>query len=216
MSGPSGYPGRVSARVRVAETVDAGAIARVHAESWRLTYAGLVSARYLAGLDEDVLGRHWGERLRADDRDELVLVGEDPTGIPPDAPASDSRKGGRGRDRGEVVGFCVARPCGDEPDMAGFAGEIQMLYVRPPAQRRGVGAAMFEAARAALADSRLYWLVVWVVEANHAARAFYRRVGLRPDGARRDQRLAGEPVTVVRYAGPLNPLVDLAALLRRG
>jgi ribosomal protein S18 acetylase RimI-like enzyme len=188
------YAGRVSARVRAAEPVDAGAIARVHAESWRLTYAGLVSSRYLASLDEDVLGRHWAERLRADDRDELVLVGDD---------------------GGEVAGFCVARPSADEPDLAGFAGEIQMLYVRPPSQRRGVGAAMFEAASASLADSRLYWLVVWVVEANHAARAFYRRVGLRPDGARRDQRLAGEPVTVVRYAGPLNPVVDFAALLRR-
>jgi ribosomal protein S18 acetylase RimI-like enzyme len=194
MKGPPGYPGRVSARVRAAEPVDAGAIARVHAESWRLTYAGLVSSRYLAGLDEDVLGRHWAERLRGEDRDELVLVGED---------------------GGEVVGFCVARPSSDEPDLAGFAGEIQMLYVRPPAQRRGLGAAMFEAARAALADSRLYWLVVWVVEANHAARAFYRRVGLRPDGARRDQRLAGEPVTVVRYAGPLNPVIDFAALRTR-
>lgn len=194
MRGAPSYPDRVRVRVRAAEPGDAPAIARVHAESWRLTYAGLVSSRYLAGLDEDVLGRHWGERLGEDDRDELVLVGDD---------------------RGEVVGFCVARPSGDDPDLAGFAGEIQMLYVRPPSQRRGVGAAMFEAARAALADSRLYWLVVWVVEANHAARAFYRRVGLRPDGARRDQRLAGEPVTVVRYAGPLNPLVDLAALRRR-
>jgi len=54
-----------------------------------------------------------------------------------------------------------------------------------------------------------------VVEANHAARAFYRRLGLRPDGERRDDILAGEPVAVVRYAGPLNPAIDYDALTRR-
>ena len=59
----------------------------------------------------------------------------------------------------------------------------------------------------------LFWIVVWVVEVNHAARAFYRRVGLQPDGARRVDRLAGEPVPVVRYAGTLNR-VDLGGLLR--
>jgi ribosomal protein S18 acetylase RimI-like enzyme len=192
--GPLGYARSMARSVRGARAGDADAIARAHAESWRLTYAGLVSSRYLAGLDERALSRHWTERLRSDDRDESVLVG---------------------LDGGEVVGFSVARPCAEDPDLVGFAGEVQMLYVRPGAQRRGVGAALVGAAREELAESRLYWLVVWVVEANHAARAFYRRVGLGPDGARRDQRLAGEPVTVVRYAAPLNPVVDFSSLFRR-
>jgi ribosomal protein S18 acetylase RimI-like enzyme len=182
----------VGARVRRAGPGDGDGIGRVHAESWRLTYAGLVSPRYLAGLDEESLGAKWRDRLRVTTRDELVLVGE--LG-------------------GEVAGFCVARPCREMPDLLGFAGEIQMLYVHPASQRRRLGRALFEGARADLAERRLFWLVVWVVEANHAARAFYRRVGLRPDGARRDELLAGEPVPVVRYAGPLNPVIDYEALL---
>jgi len=193
MTGPVRYACAVGARVRQAGPADASAIARVHAESWRLTYAGLVSSRYLAGLEVETLSRHWSDRLRRGDREELVLVGEI---------------------GGGVVGFCVSRASGEEPDLAGFAGEIQMLYVHPSSQRRGVGAAMFDAAHDELADCGLYWLIVWVVEANHAARAFYRQVGLRPDGARRDERLAGEPVPVVRYAGPLNPAIDFDALTR--
>jgi ribosomal protein S18 acetylase RimI-like enzyme len=180
--------------VRRAGPADGARIGAVHAESWRLTYAGLVSARYLAGLDEDRLARRWRDRLRAPPRDELILAGELD---------------------GQVAGFCVARPCGEEPDLVGFAGEIQMLYVHPSAQRRRLGRALFERARTELAARQLYWLVVWVVEANHAARAFYGRVGLRPDGARRDEVLAGEPVTVVRYAGPLNPAIDYQALSRQ-
>jgi GNAT superfamily N-acetyltransferase len=186
---------RVGARVRRALPADGAAIGRVHSESWRVTYAGLVSARYLAGLDEDRLARGWRERLRAPAPAELVLVGELD---------------------GRVAGFALSRPCADGPDLIGFAGELQMLYVHPSAQRRRLGRALFEATRDALAGQRLFWLVVWVVEANHAARAFYRRVGLRADGARRDERLAGEPVAVVRYAGPLNPAIDYARLGRSG
>ena len=51
-------------------------IGRIHAESWRVTYAGLVSARYLAGLDEHTLGERWRSRLRAPRGDEEVLVAE--------------------------------------------------------------------------------------------------------------------------------------------
>jgi ribosomal protein S18 acetylase RimI-like enzyme len=188
------YAGRMVARVRRAGPRDAAAIGRVHAESWRVTYAGLLSPRYLAGLDSDSLAEKWRRRLRAGNGDELALVAE--TG-------------------GEVVGFSLSRPCGDDPDLVGFAGEISMLYVHPSAQRRRLGRALFERARGDLAARRLFWLVVWVVEANHAARAFYRRVGLRPDGGRRADLLGGDAIDVVRYAGPLNPALDYEALMRR-
>jgi ribosomal protein S18 acetylase RimI-like enzyme len=187
------YARHVVARVRRAGPRDAAGIGRVHAESWRVTYAGLLSPRYLAGLDADALAARWYRRLRAQRGNESVLIAE-----------AD----------GEVAGFSLSRPCDEEPDLIGFAGEIAMLYIHPSAQRRRFGRALFERARADLAGLRLFWLVVWVVEANHAARAFYRRLGLRPDGARRAEFLAGESVDVVRYAGPLNPAIDYDGLVR--
>lgn len=182
----------MNAEVRTARPGDSLAIGRVHAQSWRVTYAGLVSARYLAGLDEDGLAKTWRGRLSAPAGDDRVLVAE--LG-------------------GEVAGFCLLRPCRREPDLVGFAGEVVMLYVHPVAQRRGLGRALLESARVELAGRRLFWLVVWVVEQNHAARAFYRRAGLRPDGARRSDMLAGEAVAVMRYAAPLNPVIDFDRLM---
>jgi ribosomal protein S18 acetylase RimI-like enzyme len=175
----------VRTRVRDVRVDDAAGVARVHAESWRLTYGGLLSARYLAGLDEEVLAESWRRRLAARDGRRALLVAEED---------------------GEVVGFSLYGPCVDDRELAGFAGEIQMLYVRPAAQRRGHGRALLEGSAAALARRPLFWLVLWVVEANHAARAFYRRLGLQPDGGRKLDRLAGEAIQVVRYAGPLNPV----------
>ncbi len=49
--------------IRAARLEDAGAIAHVHVESWRTTYAGIVPDAYLAGLDEILRTRLWHEWL---------------------------------------------------------------------------------------------------------------------------------------------------------
>lgn len=177
--------------VRAARPADAEAIGRVHAESWRITYAGLVSSRYLAGLDEEVLAERWRRRLLAPRGGSSLLVAEQ---------------------AGAVVGFALHGPAGERDLEPGFAGEIQMLYVAPAGQRRGHGRALVERAASELAARNFFWLVVWVVEANLAARAFYRRLALAPDGARRTDSLGGQPVEVIRYAAPLNPAIDYRRL----
>jgi ribosomal protein S18 acetylase RimI-like enzyme len=170
---------------------DAEGVARVHSESWRLAYGDVLSARYLAGLDEEVLAERWRRRLTSSVERRRLLVAEE---------------------NGAVVGFSLFGPCDDDRDLVGFAGEVQMLYVLPSAQRRGHGRALMERSTSLMAASPLYWVVVWVVEVNHAARVFYRRVGLEPDGRRRIDRLESEPVDVIRYAGALNR-IDLGAVL---
>jgi len=181
----------VNGLVRAARPADAEAIGRVHSESWRLTYAGLVSPRYLATLDVEVLAERWRQRLSAPRGAGALVVAED---------------------AGEVVGFALYGPAGEQDLEDGFAGEIQMLYVLPAGQRRGHGRALYQRAAGDLAERRHFWLVVWVVEHNLAARAFYRRLGLTADGARRTDMLGGQAVEVVRYAAPLNPAIDYSRL----
>ncbi len=181
----------MNVQVRAARPADADAIGRVHSESWRLTYAGLVSSRYLATLDEEVLAERWRRRLSAPAGESSLIVAEQ---------------------AGAVVGFALYGPAGERDLEDGFAGEVQMLYVLPTGQRRGHGRALFERAAADLAARRRFWLIVWVVEHNLAARAFYRRLGLEPDGARRTDHLGGQEIEVVRYAVPLNPAIDYARL----
>lgn len=186
----SAGPGEAG-QVRSARLADADAIGRVHSESWRLTYAGLVSTRYLATLDEEVLAERWRRRLSAPRGESSLIVAEL---------------------AGDVVGFALYGPAAERDLEERFAGEVQMLYVLPAGQRRGHGRALLERAAGDLAARPLYWLVVWVVEHNLAARAFYRRLGLQPDGARRTDHLGGQEVAVVRHAGPLNPATDYTRL----
>lgn len=63
--------------------------------------------------------------------------------------------------------------------VAGVLGpqlELSRLYVVPPAQGRGLGAALLRRLRAAQPD-RAFWLSAW--ERNEGALRFYRREGAR-------------------------------------
>jgi hypothetical protein len=52
--------------IRVATVQDAGAIARVHVESWQTTYVGIVPEAYLASLDVVQREGSWREWLTLD------------------------------------------------------------------------------------------------------------------------------------------------------
>ena len=79
----------------------------------------------------------------------------------------------------------------------GFAGgmgflarrdvEVSALYLAPSARGKGLGKALLDEAKA------MGHLQLWVFQANHAARAFYRREGFREvrltDGADNDEKL---------------------------
>ena len=58
-------------------------------------------------------------------------------------------------------------------------GEIYELYLRPEYQGIGLGTRLFAAAREQLAAHGLKGLVVWALEENHNALAFYAGAGGR-------------------------------------
>jgi L-amino acid N-acyltransferase YncA len=176
--------------IRPGTAADAPAIARVHVDSWRAAYRGILPAGYLDQLDAASLARHWSQQIQARPADVLVVCSPDDT----------------------VVGFAVVSGCTDGPELAGFAGEVRMLYLAPPAIGCGLGAALWRACTAELTRRNHHWLVVWVLAANRDGRAFYHHQGLRPDGARRLDRFHGHDVTVIRYAAALNPVSELVTL----
>lgn len=177
---------------------DSRGIARVHAESWQRTYRDLLPARYLDGLRIPALTTYWHRRITS--------------------PAVGGKDGRRNiwvaEQDGEVAGFAVIGPCLDEESLIGFSGEVSMLYLRPAHTGRGLGRALLEHCLEVLADREHYWCVVWVLEGNGEARAFYEHMGLRLDGARRFDTFRGKDVPVVRYAVALNPAVDFDTLCR--
>jgi L-amino acid N-acyltransferase YncA len=77
-------------QIREATMADVAAIARVHVESWRTTYKGLLPDDYLASLTYEQREPLWGEILSKPAGHHLVGVAED--------------------DAGNVVGFASGGP----------------------------------------------------------------------------------------------------------
>ena len=139
--------------VRNARPADAAALAQIFRESWRFAYAGILPALH---LEREILRRDatWWRRAIAAERNLLVILhGETIAGY-----ATCGRARGGGRD----------------------VGEIYELYLAPVYQGLGMGEHLFEACRSVLDDLDLERLIVWALEGNERAYAFYKRCGGRP------------------------------------
>ncbi|HEY8429001.1 MAG TPA: GNAT family N-acetyltransferase [Sandaracinaceae bacterium] len=180
--------------MRPAHGGDADELARVHLESWRSVYRGLLPDWYLASLRQDELAARWWRRIAADEVDECIRVIDV---------------------AGKMAGFVTFGPQRDDPTWLGYAGEIYELYLRPELTGLGLGRALLERAFEELSRCRCHWVVVWVLAKNEGARSFYERQGMRLDGGRRWDPFGDRAVPVVRYAKALNPVVDFAELARQ-
>jgi GNAT superfamily N-acetyltransferase len=138
--------------IRAATREDVPAIAHVHVESWRTTYAGIVPDAYLAGLDETLRVQLWSERLESGTH---VFVAEWD---------------------GRVVGFADGGP--NRETVGECDSELYAIYLLKDAQKRGIGAALLRAMANALLQRNFKSMAVWVLEQNRS-RSFYERAGAR-------------------------------------
>jgi ribosomal protein S18 acetylase RimI-like enzyme len=167
--------------VRRAIPEDAAAIADAHIRAWRTAYRGLVPDAILDGLSIQRRTVFW--------HDEIVRIS---TGDPHRTWVVEGE--------GRVVGFAHTGPGNDEaaPPPAG-AGEVFSIYLAPEARGKGHGRELFGTATRDLAERGFDPIVVWVFEANPAARRFYEAAGCRPDGTRHDVDFDGVLVPEMRY-----------------
>ena len=143
-----------SAMPRAALAADAGDIARVHVESWRTTYRGMLPGSFLAAMDVREYEDRWSRTLQDAYQRSAVFVVEE---------------------QGRVVGFAS---CGRERDGdPRYEGELYAIYLLREAQGRGHGRALVEAAADSLARRAMTSMVVWVLRDNAGARGFYERLG---------------------------------------
>jgi GNAT superfamily N-acetyltransferase len=174
--------------IRRARADDAAAVARVHVESWRSTYAGMLPEDMLIKLSSaEHETRWWRHVLGRFRRRHYVYVAED-------------------RDEG-VVGFISGGPAREKE--LGQESEIYALYLLDEFHGAGVGRDLF--LRLA---SRLYrecgpGLAVWVLSAN-PSRFFYEAMGGQRVGTR-CQRMGGAEVRETAYGW-----ADMAKLVAVG
>lgn len=89
-------------------------------------------------------------------------------------------------------------------DVDGGVGEVHAIHVALEEHGRGVGRRLLDAAVEALRGHGVRRAILWVVEDNSTARAFYERQGWEWDGTSLERPLGGFPgfpsVVEVRYA----------------
>lgn len=141
--------------VRRAEPMDALEMAKVHVDTWRETYRGLMSD---SALDDPELlvwrGKFWTAALsdpRYEKNNAAVAVHED-----------------------KVIGIAMSGPA---PEQAEEQQELFVLYAYAAFHGSGVGAALLNEVISPSTPA-----VLWVADPNPRAQAFYRKNGFIADG----------------------------------
>jgi ribosomal protein S18 acetylase RimI-like enzyme len=148
--------------LRRARRGDAPAIAEIHVDTWRDTYAGVVPDRYLIAMTHAGQLAFWQRRIGGNPTGQHLLVAECD---------------------GLVTGFVDCGP--SRFAKLGFGGEIYALYVAGDWQGRGIGRSLVAGAFERLVADRWRDALVWVLSAN-PARFFYEALGGRLVGERQE------------------------------
>jgi ribosomal protein S18 acetylase RimI-like enzyme len=176
-------------KIRLAVDADIFAIAKLHAQSWRGAYRGMLQDDY---LDRRIFSERqalWEQRFHASAPNQYVCV----------ATVDD-----------EVVGFACAY--GDED--AAWGSFLDNLHVSPECKRRGIGKALMQHVAAwSLAQYPGCGMYLWVLESNTPAIRFYDKLGGVPSGVGTWQPPDGGAYAKLRYAWEtLEPLISLRSL----
>ncbi len=161
--------------IREATAADAPAIARVHVESWRTTYRGIVPDEALANLSTERRERFWAAVLSKPDSPEFVYIAEDDTGA--------------------AIGFASGGP--EREDNPAYTGELYAIYLLAGRQGKGIGRHLAWMVAERLAAAGHETMLVWVLAENPACR-FYAALGGVP--VREKQiTIGGTSLTEVAY-----------------
>lgn len=139
---------------RRATVNDAAAIAALRVDSWRVTYRGVMPDAYLDSMRADESTEMWLQVLNANLPTIAVVVAEAGT---------------------ELVGFAAGMLL--MPEKFDLNAELTAIYLKPIAQRGGVGRRLLAMVASALQLQGATGLLVWVIAGNQAARQFYEQMG---------------------------------------
>lgn len=141
--------------IREATPKDVPAIARVHVDSWRTTYRGLVPDSYLASLKYEDRQAMWQRAFNNPNYRGFLYVAE--------------------AESEEIVGFVSGGPSRSEDDQ-GYAGELYAIYVLEAYQGQGIGRQLVETLVTRMAGAGIHSMLLWVLKDNPAEK-FYRALG---------------------------------------
>jgi ribosomal protein S18 acetylase RimI-like enzyme len=135
--------------IRAASIDDIKGMAKVHVDSWRTTYKGIVPDSALDKLSYEAREELWKSVFSQDNNSVHTFVAELD---------------------GEIIGFSNGGP--ERTKKYDYLGEIYTLYLLQEHQKKGIGKKLMQALVSSLQEDGLVSIMVWVLEKN-PSRAFY-------------------------------------------
>ncbi|MCL6517781.1 MAG: GNAT family N-acetyltransferase, partial [Alicyclobacillus sp.] len=143
--------------IRTATNTDCAAVAKVHVDSWRTTYRGIVPDHFLDGMSYTTSEARWKKRFERSSTKYAMFVAED--------------------ESGKIIGFADGGPerSGDPQ----YDGELYAIYLLQDYQRQGVGRELLVRVAQHLARGGFRAMLVRVL-AENPFRRFYESMGGTP------------------------------------
>lgn len=158
--------------IRKATIEDALGIAKVHVDSWRTTYKGIVPDVYLESLSYDEKEKMWKQGTIVNN----VYVAENM--------------------KGQIIGFSVGGKERTEKHES-YIGELYAIYLLKEYQGKGVGKLLVQSVIADLLVQNLNSMLIWALKENPAC-DFYKAIGGMEIGTQ-DIEIAGKKLKEVAY-----------------
>ena len=137
--------------IRKAKFEDVAGIAKVHVDSWRTTYKGIVPDTYLDNLSYERGEQQWKRGIEQNH----IYIAKD--------------------GNGQIVGFATG---GKERTgkYTAYLGELYAIYLLEAEQGKGIGRKLVEAVVDDLLEKKLNSMIIWALQENPAC-YFYEKLG---------------------------------------
>ncbi|SFS49020.1 GNAT family N-acetyltransferase [Paenibacillus sp. 453mf] len=161
--------------IRQAVFEDVKSIARVHVESWRTAYKGVIKDEVLAGLSVEQRMMSWESQLQPGHDQTAVYVAE--------------------TEEGAIVGFASGGP--SRTHSLPYKGELYAIYILDSYRRQGIGLLLMQSIAVFLREQGHDSMFLWALKDNRY-RAFYEKWHGVPAGDKLVQ-IRGEDYTEIAY-----------------
>lgn len=160
--------------IRYAYISDAKDLAKIHSNSWKVSYKGIIPDEILDNFNIEKKQRYF-ERVIKDGLEENAVI----------------------LSNNEVIGFICIGKCRDT-DKTDSYGEVWGIYLLPEYFGRGVGTKLINWGLGELRNRGYNKVTLWVLEDNIKARKFYEKVGFKHDGTIKEINI-GKSLNEYRY-----------------
>lgn len=166
--------------IRVANSNDANAIAKVHIAAWRAAYQDYMPPDYLQSLCHNEKTKMWESALSGDNPG-ITLVALHKV-------------------LHQIIGFCTYGPSRDMDADKNSVCELISINIHPDYWQQGYGSLLCTKVIESASQQDYTSITLWVIKRNIAARHFYEKQNFYCEGTETvDTNLVGFPLHGIRY-----------------